>query len=52
MTLKEAVAHMSDFNFQLIWLETGRMPCHYRQVRIEVPAAEVANLLGVELVKD
>ena len=52
MTLKEAVAHMPDFNFQLIWLETGRMPCHYRQVRIEVPAAEVANLLGVELVKD
>ena len=52
MSLKEAVAHMPDFNFQLIWLETGRMPCHYRQVRIEVPAAEVANLLGVELVKD
>lgn len=52
MSLKEAVVHMPDFNFQLIWLETGRMPCHYRQVRIEVPAAEVANLLGVELVKD
>ena len=52
MSLKEAVVHMPDFNFQLIWLETGRTPCHYRQIRIEVPAKEVADLLGVELVKD
>ena len=52
MSIKEAISHMPDFNFQLIWLETGRTPCHYRQVRIEVPAAEVAALAGVELVKD
>lgn len=52
MSIKEAVSHMPDFNFQLIWLETGRTPCHYRQVRIEVPAAEVAALAGVELVED
>ena len=48
MTIREAVAKMPDFNFQLIWLETGRMPCHYRQVRIEVTAAEVAALAGVQ----
>ena len=47
LTIREAVAHMPDFNFQLIWLETGRTPCHYRQLRIEVPAAEIADLLGV-----
>lgn len=52
MSIKEAVARMPDFNFQLIWLETGRTPCHYRQLRIEVPAAEVAALAGTELVQD
>lgn len=49
LSLQEAIAHMPDFNFQLIWLETGRTPCHYRQVRVEVPAAEVAALAGVQL---
>lgn len=52
MSIKEAVAHMPDFNFQLIWLETGRTPCHYRQLRVEVPAAEVAALAGTELAQD
>ena len=52
MSIKEAVSHMPDFNFQLIWLETGRTPCHYRQVRIEVPAAEVAALAGTKLAED
>ena len=52
MNVKEAIAKMPDFNFQLIWLETGRTPCHYRQVRIEVPAAEIAALAGVELVQE
>lgn len=52
LTLAEAIAHMPDFNFQLIWLETGRTPCHYRQLRIEVPAAEIAALAGVKLAED
>lgn len=49
MSIEEAVSKMPDFNFQLIWLETGRTPCHYRQIRIEVTAAEVAALAGVKL---
>lgn len=49
MSIQEAVAKMPDFNFQLIWLETGRAVAHYRQVRIEVPAAEIAKLAGTEL---
>lgn len=52
MNIKEAISHMPDFNFQIIWLETGRTPCHYRQVRIEVPAAEMAKLAGTKLVED
>ncbi len=51
MTIKEAISKMPDFNFQIIWLETGRLVAHYRQVRIEVPAAEIAKLAGTELVE-
>ena len=51
MTIKEAISKMPDFNFQIIWLETGRQVAHYRQVRIEVPAAEIAKLAGTELVE-
>lgn len=51
MTIKEAISKMPDFNFQIIWLETGRRVANYRQVRIEVPAAELAKLAGTELVE-
>lgn len=51
MTIKEAVSKMPDFNFQIIWLETGRAEAHYRQARIEVPAAEIAKLAGTEIVE-
>lgn len=51
-TLEEALSLMPDYNFQVIWLETGRTPCHYRQVRIEVPGAEVAKLAGVKYVAE
>jgi len=52
MNIKEAIAKMPDFNFQIIWLETGRLEAHYRQVRIEVPAAEIAALAGTQLVEE
>lgn len=52
MTIKEAVSKMPDFNFEIIWREGGRTPSHFSQTRIEVPAAEVAALLGVELIED
>ena len=48
---KEAISKMPDFNFLIIWLEAGRMEAHYRQARIEVPAAEIAKLVGTELVE-
>ena len=51
MTIKEAISKMPDFNFLIIWLEAGRMEAHYRQARIEVPAAEIAKLVGTELVE-
>ena len=51
MTIKEAISKMPDFNFLIIWMEAGRMEAHYRQVRIEVPAAEIAKLVGTELVE-
>jgi len=51
MTIKEAISKMPDFNFLIIWMESGRMEAHYRQVRIEVPAAEIAKLVGTELVE-
>lgn len=52
MNIKEAVSKMPDFNFQIIWLQTGRTETRYRQVRIEVPAAEIAALAGTELVDE
>lgn len=52
MTLKEALAHMVDLPLDIIWLETGRTPCHYRKVRIEIPAEMLAKLAGVKLVQD
>ena len=51
MTIKEAISKMPDFNFLIIWLEAGRMEARSRQVRIEVPAAEIAKLVGTELVE-
>ena len=50
MTIKEAISKMPDFNFQIIWLQAGRRVIRYRQVRIDVPAEEVAKLAGTELV--
>lgn len=52
MNIKEAISKMPDFTFQLIWLETGRMPCSYKQVRIEATAAEIAKLAGTKLVEE
>ena len=51
-TLADAVAHAVDFGIDFIWLETGRMPCHYRKVRLELTADELARLAGVTLAKD
>lgn len=52
MNIKEAISKMPDFNFQIIWLEAGRRLCCYRQVRIEVPAKDIAALAGTELVDE
>ena len=52
MNIKEALAKLPDFNYLLIWLETGRRVAHYRQVRVPVLAQDIAKLAGVELVQD
>ena len=52
MNIKEALAELPDFNYLLIWLETGRRVAHYRQVRVPVLAQDIAKLAGVELVQD
>ena len=52
MKLGEALTHMVDLPLELIWMETGRMPWHYRKVRILLSAEEIASLAGVRLAKD
>lgn len=51
-TLEEAISHMVDFSIDFIWMETGRMPWHYRKVRLVLTAGELANLAGVTLAED
>lgn len=48
MSIEEALSEIPDFTFQIIWLEGGRVPFHYRQVRIEVPSDEIRAIAGVE----
>lgn len=52
MSLDEALSHMVDLPLDFIWLETGRTPCHYRKIRLVIPAEEIAKLAGVELAQD
>lgn len=52
MKLKEALVHMVDLPLELIWMETGRLPWRYRKICVELPAAELAKLAGVQLAKD
>ena len=51
-SLEEALSHMVDLPLELIWMETGRRPWHYRKVRILLPAEEIAKLAGVRLARD
>lgn len=48
MTLEAALAGMVDLPFDFIWLETGRTPCHYRKVRLEIPVEKIRELAGVK----
>ena len=52
MSLKEALAHMVDFPIDIIYMESGRTPCHYTKTHIELTAEELAKLAGVQLAKD
>jgi len=52
MSLDEALSHMVDLPLDFIWQETGRMPQHYKKIRITITAEEIAKLAGVQLVKD
>jgi hypothetical protein len=52
MSLDEALSHMVDLPLDIIWQETGRMPQHYKKIRITITAEEIAKLAGVQLVKD
>lgn len=52
MSLEEALSHMVDLPVDFIWQETGRSPQHYKKIRLEFTAEEIAKLAGVQLVKD
>ncbi len=52
MSLTEALSHMVDLPVDFIWQETGRTPQHYKKIRLEITAEEIAKLAGVQLVKD
>lgn len=52
LSLTEALSHMVDMAVDFIWQETGRTPCHYEKVRLEISAEEIAKMAGVTLVKD
>ena len=50
--LKTALSHMVDLPLDLIWMETGRTPWHYRKIRLVFTAEEIAKLADVQLVQD
>ncbi len=52
MSLEEALSHMVDLPVDFIWQETGRRVQHYKKLRLEFTAEEIAKLAGVQLVKD
>lgn len=52
MSLAEALSHMVDMAVDFIWQETGRTPCRYKKVRLELAASDICKLAGVTLVKD
>ena len=43
---------MVDVPIDFIWMETGRTPWHYTNVRFTLTAEEIAQLAGVTLAKD
>lgn len=52
LSLEEAVAHMVDFPVEFIYREVGRTPMHWSIARVILTAEELAQLVGVKLVKD
>ena len=52
LSLEEALSRMVDFPIEFIYREVGRNPMHWSIARIILTAEELANLAGVELVKE
>ena len=52
LSLEEAVAHMVDFPVEFIYREVGRTPMHWSIARVILTAEELAQLVGVKLVKE
>lgn len=52
LSLEEAVAHMVDFPVEFIYREVGRTPMHWSIARVILTAEELAQLVGVKLIKD
>jgi hypothetical protein len=52
LSLEEAVAHMVDFPVEFIYREVGRTPMHWSIARVILTAEELAQLVGVQLIKD
>lgn len=52
MTLEQALSRMVDFPIELVYREVGRTPMHWSIARIVLTAEELAQLTGVQLVKE
>ena len=52
LSLAEAVAHMVDFPIEFLYREVGRNPMRWSIARIILPAEELAELVGVKLIKE
>ena len=47
LSIEEALKEIPDFNTELIWLETGRTPCHYRKIIMRITGDEIRRLTGI-----
>ena len=51
-SLEEALSHMVDVPVDLIYMQVGRVPCHYEKSRVILTAEKIAELANVELIAD
>jgi len=52
LTLEEALSHMVSFPVEVIYEESGRTPCEYKKVRVEVMREDIGRAAGIEMAED